>query len=77
MFQLLDYWCAEVDCEICLIIVTSCVPAFIPVILVRFLVVLQGLYRDSVEVVEIAIDGVVYLAWLGLFGVCCEGCVGE
>ncbi len=32
---------------------------------------------DRVEVVEVPVDGVVYLAWLDLFRVCREGRVGE
>ena len=52
-------------------------PAFYPVILVRFLVIYQGLDCDGVEVVGISIGGVVDSTRFRLFRVCCEGCRAE
>ena len=52
-------------------------PAFYPVVFVRFLVVYQGLNRDSVKVVGIPVGGIVYGTWFRLFRVCCEGCRAE
>lgn len=77
IFHFLNHWCAEVDRKIHVIVVTSCMPAFNPVILVLCLVFMQRSDPDRVEVVEVAVDGVIYLAWLDLFRVCCEGRTGE
>lgn len=47
-------------------------PAFYPAILVRYLVIYQGLNCDSVEIVGVPIGGVVDGTWFQLFRVCCE-----
>lgn len=52
-------------------------PAFYPIILVRFLVIYQGLDCDGVEVVGVPIGWVVDGTWFRLFGVCCEDCGAE
>lgn len=48
-------------------------PAFYSVILVRFLVIYQGLDCDCVEVVGVSIGGIVDGTWFRLFRVCCDG----
>ena len=68
---------AEVHGEVGIIVVTSSMPAFYPVILVRFLVIYQGLDCDGVEIVGISIGGVVDSTWFCFFWVCCEGCRAE
>ncbi len=52
-------------------------PAFYSVILVRFLVIYQGLDCDGIEVVGVPIGGAVDSTWLRLFRVRCKGCGAE
>ena len=73
MFHGLNDGRAEIHGEVRIIVVTSSMPAFYPVIFVRFLVIYQGLDCDGVEVVGISIGGIVDGTWFRLFRVCCEG----
>lgn len=68
---------AEVHGEVRIIVITSGVPAFYPVIFVRFLVIYQGLDCHGVEVIGVSIGGIVDGTWFRLFRVCCEGCRAE
>ncbi len=68
---------AEIHGEVRIIVITSGMPAFYPVILVRFLVIYQGLDCDGVKVVSVPIGGIVHGTWFRLFRVCCEGCRAE
>ena len=73
----LNDWGTEVHSEIRIIVVTSGVPAFYPVILMGFLMIYQRLYCDGTEVVGIPIGRIVDGTWLRLFWVCCESCRAE
>ena len=74
ILQVLNYRRTEVYCEILFIVVSSSMPALYSIVFVLLFVVHQWWHCHSVEIVEIAIDGVVDLTWLDWFRVRCKRC---
>ena len=80
IFQGLYHWRTEVDCEVRAVIISPCMPAFLPIILVGLLVIDEWWNSDLAEVVEVIVVGIGYCTWLQVLlvfvlgGRCREGC---
>ena len=58
------YWSAEIDGKIRTVVISPSLPAFGPVIFMRLLVVLQRVYGNGVEVIELAVGRIMSRARL-------------